>query len=296
VTAADQNRLVADFEEHRGRLRAIAYRMLGSLSEAEDAVQEAWLRLSRSDAAEIENLSGWLTTVVARLCLNMLRTRATRREESLDLRLPDPIVSREDALTPEQQVLQADAVGLAMLVVLDKLTPAERVAYVLHDLFAVPFEEIAVIAGRTPAATRQLASRARRRVQQEAPAPDVDLSRQRQVVDAFFAAAHRGDLAALLAVLDPDIVLRSDGGTKVPQATAIVQGAEAVASRALSFAHLHPYARPIVINGIAGVLVAPQGRPFSVMAFTVVANRIVAIDALADPDRLAALDLPAFED
>jgi RNA polymerase sigma factor (sigma-70 family) len=289
----DQSQLVASFEEHRGRLRAVAYRMLGSVSEAEDAVQDAWLRLSRTDAAEIENLGAWLTTVVSRLCLNMLRTRATHREESLDLRMPDPIVSRE--ATPEQQVLHAHDVGLAMLVVLDKLSPAERVAFVLHDMFAVPFDEIAVIAGRSETATRQLASRARRRVQKEAPSPDVDLPRQRQVVDAFLAAAQRGDLDALIAVLDPDIVLRSDGGPSRPDATAVVHGATAVAGRARTFAHLHPFAHPVVINGVAGILVAPQGRPFSIMAFTIVGDRIVAMDALADPDRLARLDLPVFD-
>ena len=291
----DTTQLVARFEEHRGRLRAVAYRMLGSVSEAEDAVQDAWLRLSGSDAREIGNLGGFLTTVVSRLCLNMLRNRATRREESIDLRMPDPIVSREDAVTPEQQALQADSVGLAMLVVLDKLSPAERVAFVLHDLFAVPFDEIAVIAGRTATAARQLASRARRRVQQEAPAPDVDLSRQREVVDAFFAAAHRGDFDALVAVLDPDIVLRADGGAAQPDATVMVRGAAAVAGRALSFAHLHPFARPVLVNGVAGVLVAPHGRPFSIMAFTVVGDRIAAIDAIADRDRLARLDLPVFD-
>jgi RNA polymerase sigma-70 factor (ECF subfamily) len=294
VTVDHQGQLVASFEQHRGRLRAMAYRMLGSVSEAEDAVQDAWLRLSGTDAHEIENLGGWLTTAVSRLCLNMLRTRATHREESLDLRMPDPIVSRE--ATPEEQTLHADAVGLAMLVVLDKLSPAERVAFVLHDLFAVPFEEIAVIAGRTATATRQLASRARRRIQQEAPTTDVDLARQREVVDAFLAAAQRGDLDALLAVLDPDIVLRSDGGPTRPDATAVVHGAAAVASRARSFAHLHPFAHPVVINGVAGILVAPQGRPFSLMAFTIVGDRIVAMDALADPDRLARLDLPTFDD
>jgi RNA polymerase sigma factor (sigma-70 family) len=289
-----ENDWLADrFEEHRPHLRAAAYRMLGSVSEADDAVQEAWLRLSRSDASGIENLGGWLTTVVARVCLNMLRSR--RREEQLSVHVPEPIVSREDGVDPEHEALLADSVGLALLVVLETLGPAERLAFVLHDMFAVPFDEIAPIVGRSPTATRQLASRARRRVQGAAPVPDADLAAQREVVDAFFAAARDGDFDALVAVLDPDIVLRADGGAAHPEATAEVHGARAVAERALTFARLAPFVRPALVNGVAGVVVAPSGRPFSVMAFTVAGGKIVAIDALADPDRLARLDLTMLD-
>jgi RNA polymerase sigma-70 factor (ECF subfamily) len=292
----DENEWLAErFEEHRMHLRAVAYRMLGSVSEADDAVQEAWLRLSRSDAQSIENLGGWLTTVVARVCLNVLRSRAARREESLDVRVPEPIISREDGVDPEYEALLADSVGLALLVVLELLTPAERLAFVLHDMFAVPFDEIAPIVGRTPTAARQLASRARRRVQGEAPQPSPDLARQREVVDAFFAAARKGDFDALVAVLDPDVVLRSDGGTERPIATAVVHGAENVARRALRFAQMAPYARPALINGAAGVVVARSGEPFSVMGFTVVGDRIVAIDSLSDPERLRDLDLTVLD-
>jgi RNA polymerase sigma-70 factor (ECF subfamily) len=288
--------LAERFEEQRPHLRAVAYRMLGSVSEADDAVQEAWLRLSRSDTSEVENLGGWLTTVVARVSLNMLRSRKTRRERPLDVHVPDPIVSRDGELDPEHEALLADSVGLALLVVLDTLTPAERLAFVLHDMFAVPFDEIAPLVGRSPAAARQLASRARRRVKGEAPAPDPDLRRQREVVDAFFAAARGGDFEALVAVLDPDVVLRSDGGTARPIATAVVHGARAVAERAMTFARLSPFVRPALINGAAGVVVAPQGKPFSVMAFTVRAGKIVAIDSLADPTRLRQLDLAVLDD
>jgi len=287
--------LAERFEEQRTHLRAVAYRMLGSVSEADDAVQEAWLRLSRSDAREIENLAGWLTTVVGRVCLNMLRSRRTRREDPLEVHVPEPIVSREDGLDPEHEALLADSVGLALLVVLETLTPAERLAFVLHDMFAVPFDEIGPMVGRSPAAARQLASRARRRVQGEAPAPDPDLGRQREVVDAFFAAAREGDFEALVAVLDPDVVLRSDGGAARPAATHVVHGAEAVARRAMTFARLSPFVRPALVNGAAGVVVAPRGRPFSVMAFTVRNGRIVAIDGLADPDRLKELDLTVLD-
>jgi RNA polymerase sigma factor (sigma-70 family) len=288
--------LAERFEEHRAHLRAVAYRMLGSVSEADDAVQEAWLRLSRSDTREIENLGGWLTTVVGRVCLNMLRSRRTRREDPLDVHVPEPIVSRENGLDPEHEALLADSVGLAMLVVLETLTPAERLAFVLHDMFAVPFDEIGPMVGRSPAAARQLASRARRRVQGEAPAPDPDLGRQREVVDAFFAAAREGDFEALVAVLDPDVVLRSDGGAARPAATHVVHGAEAVARRAMTFARLSPFVRPALVNGAAGVVVAPRGRPFSVMAFAVRNGRIVAIDGLADPERLKELDLTVLDD
>jgi RNA polymerase sigma factor (sigma-70 family) len=288
--------LAERFEEHRTHLRAVAYRMLGSVSEADDAVQEAWLRLSRSDGREIENMGGWLTTVVGRVCLNMLRSRRTRREDSLEVHVPEPIVSREDGVDPEHEALLADSVGLAMLVVLETLSPAERLAFVLHDIFGVPFEEIGPMVDRSPAAARQLASRARRRVQGEAPAPDPDLGRQREVVDAFFAAAREGDFDALVAVLHPDVVLRSDGGTARPGATHVVHGAEAVGRRAMTFARLSPFVRPALVNGAAGVVVAPRGRPFSVMAFTVRDGKIVAIDGLADPDRLKDLDLTVLDD
>jgi RNA polymerase sigma factor (sigma-70 family) len=290
------NWLAERFEEHRPRLRAVAYRMLGSLGEAEDAVQEAWLRVSRADTSVVENLGGWLTTVVARVCLNVLRSRRSRREEPLGVHVPDPVVSREGGGDPEHEALVADAVGLALLVVLETLAPAERVAFVLHDLFGVPFEEIAPIVDRTPAAARQLASRARRRVRGAAPAPDPDLARQREVVDAFFAAARRGDFEALVAVLDPDVVLRSDGGALRPSASAVVRGAAAVAGRALTFARLSPFVRPALVNGVAGVVVAPRGQPFSVMGFTVRGGKIVAIDALVDPERLRRLDLAVLDD
>jgi RNA polymerase sigma-70 factor (ECF subfamily) len=287
--------LAERFEEHRGHLRKVAYRMLGSVSEADDAVQEAWLRLSRSDTSDVENLGGWLTTVTARVCLNMLRARRTRREESLDVRIPEPIVDREDGLDPEHEALLADSVGLALLVVLETLQPAERLAFVLHDMFAVPFDEIAPMVGRSPTAARQLASRARRRVQGEAPAPDADLARQREVVDAFFAAAREGDFEALVAVLDPDIVLRADGGAARPGASAVVRGAREVATRAMTFRRLAPFVRPALINGVAGVVVVPKDRVVSVMAFTVAGGRVVAIDALADPERLRTLDLTVLD-
>jgi RNA polymerase sigma factor (sigma-70 family) len=293
----DDEFLAERFEEHRTHLRAVAYRMLGSLSEADDAVQEAWLRLSRSDPNAIENLRAWLTTVVARVSLNVLRSRRLRREEPLDVdvHVPEPIISRADGIDPEHEALLADSVGLAMLVVLETLSPAERLAFVLHDMFAVPFDEIAPMVGRTPTAARQLASRARRRVQGEATLPDADLRRQREVVDAFFAAARGGDFDALVAVLDPDVVLRADGGTLRPGDTRVVRGAEQVARRALMFANLSPYVRPALVNGVAGVVVAPRGRPFSVMAFTVVGGRVVAIDALSDPERLRELDLTVLD-
>jgi RNA polymerase sigma-70 factor, ECF subfamily len=292
----DDNEWLAErFEEHRAHLRAVAYRMLGSVSEADDAVQEAWLRLSRSDPNAIDNLGGWLTTVVARVSLNVLRARRTRREEPLEVHVPEPIVSPADGVDPEHEALLADSVGLALLVVLETLDPAERLAFVLHDMFAVPFDEIAPMVGRTPAAARQLASRARRRVQGTAPAPDADLARQREVVDAFFAAARGGDFDALVAVLHPDVVLRSDGGAKRPGATIEVHGAENVARRAMTFARLSPYVRPALVNGAAGVVVAPRGVPFSVMGFTVAGGRIVAIDSLADPERLRELDLTVLD-
>jgi RNA polymerase sigma factor (sigma-70 family) len=251
----EQDFLAERFEEHRGHLRAVAYKMLGSLSEADDAVQESWLRLTRTDAGEVENLRAWLTTVVARVCLNVLRSRRTRGEVPLDVHVPDPVVTREDGTQPEHEALLADSVGLAMLVVLETLTPAERLAFVLHDMFAVPFDDIATLVDRSPEAARQLASRARRRVQGEARVPDADLAAQRRVVDAFFAAARDGDFEGLVAVLDPDVVSRGDGG---PGASAIVRGAREVAARALTFARLSPFVRPALVNGAAGVVVAPQ--------------------------------------
>jgi RNA polymerase sigma-70 factor (ECF subfamily) len=291
----DQEWLAERFEADRAHLRGVAYRMLGSMSEADDAVQEAWIRLSRTDTSDVENLRAWLTTVVGRVCLNMLRARRIRRETDLETHVPDPIVSPEAGVDPEQEALLGDSVGLALLVVLDALTPAERVAFVLHDVFAVPFDDIAPIVGRTPTATRQLASRARRRVQ-GAPEPDVDLDGQWAVVDAFLAAAREGDFERLLAVLDPDVVLRSDGGELRPNVTAVIRGAREVASRAVTFAHLSPYVRPALINGAAGVVVAPRGQPFSVMGFTVTNGRIVEIDAVGDPARLRELDLTVLDD
>jgi RNA polymerase sigma factor (sigma-70 family) len=286
--------LTERFEEHRSHLRAVAYRMLGSLSEADDAVQETWLRLSLADTSEVENLGGWLTTVVSRVCLNRLRSRKSRREEPLEVYVPDPLVSRDET-DPEHEAQLVDSVGLALLVVLETLAPAERLAFVLHDMFGVPFDEIAAIVGRSPTAARQLASRARRRVQ-GAATPDVDLTRQREVVDAFFAAARDGDFDALVAVLDPDVVLRSDGGVARPAVSVVVSGAAAVAERALTFARLSPFVRPALVNGAAGVVVAPGGRPLSVMAFTVSGGKIVEIDSVADPERLRNLDLPVLDD
>jgi RNA polymerase sigma-70 factor (ECF subfamily) len=291
---SDREWLAGQFEQERPHLRAVAYRMLGSASEADDAVQEAWLRLNRSDADAIENLRGWLTTVTARICLNVLRSRRTRREELVDPHVPDPIVRREDAVDPEQEALLADSIGLALHVVLETLEPAERLAFVLHDMFAVPFDEIARMVGRTPDAARQLASRARRRVQ-GAAVPDADLGRQREVVDAFFAAARGGDFERLVAVLDPDIVLRSDGGDARPFASALVRGAAEVAGRALAFSQPAAQLRPVLVNGAAGVVVMTDREPQSVMGFTVTDGRIVAIDVLADPDRLRDLDLGAID-
>jgi RNA polymerase sigma factor (sigma-70 family) len=289
----DKDFLASRFDAHRPHLRAVAYRMLGSRTEADDAVQEAWLRLNRSDADEIENLGGWLTTVVARVALNMLRSRAAKPEAPLEeVRFPDPLIDRADAVDPEHQALLADSVGLALLVVLETLSPAERLAFVLHDMFAVPFDEIGPMVDRSPTAARQLASRARRRVQGAAPSPDPDLREQRRVVDAFFAAAHDGDFEGLVAVLHPDVVLRADEGK---ERFVVVHGAENVARRAARFAHLAPYVRPALINGAVGVVVTPKGRPFSVMGFTVSGGRVVAIDALSDPERVRALDLTVLD-
>jgi RNA polymerase sigma factor (sigma-70 family) len=293
----DQGEWLAErFEANRTNLRAVAYRMLGSLSEADDAVQESWLHLSRSDVRGVENLGGWLTTVVARVCLDMLRSRTARREEPLGTHLPDPVVTREDGTDPGHEALLADSVGLALLVVLDTLAPAERLAFVLHDMFAVPFDEIAPIVGRSPAAARQLASRARRRVRGAASVPDADLARQRAVVDAFLAAARGGDFDALLAVLDPDVVLRADRGAVPPGASRQVRGAPAAAEQALTFAGLARFAQPALVNGAAGIVAVRGGRLISVLGFTVTGGRIVEIDILADPERLDQLDLAVLDD
>lgn len=287
----DENDFLTErFIADRPRLKAVAYRMLGSLSEADDAVQEAWLKLHRAEAAEIANLSGWLTTVVGRVCLDMLRSRTARREDPLEVRLPDPVVQGEGVLDPEQEVLMADSIGLALLVVLETLGPAERLAFVLHDMFGMPFDEISPIVGRTPAATRQLASRARSRVRGTTAVPD-DLPRQREVLNAFMAASRSGDFAGLMAVLDPDVVLRADTGAGPMMASKVVRGAREVASQALLFRQYARFARPALVNGGAGILTAPGGQPLSVMGLTIVGGRIVGIDILADPERLSRLEL-----
>ncbi|MBB5119704.1 RNA polymerase sigma 70 [Streptomyces eurocidicus] len=294
---SEKDFLARRFEEHRPHLRAVAYRMLGSLSEAEDAVQEAWFKLSRSDVSGVENLGGWLTTVVGRVCLDMLRSRATRREEPLEdgegrVRLPDPVISGPGGLEPEQEILLADSVGLALMIVLQTLGPAERLAFVLHDMFAVPFDEIAPVLGRTPASTRQLASRARRRVQDASPATDTDPAERRTVVDAFLTAARGGDLEALVAVLDPEIVARSDGGTLLP--SALRRGAAEIAAQAITFARIAEAARPVLVNGTPGVVAIADGRVMSVMSFTVRDGKVTALDILVDPERLARIDVEAL--
>jgi RNA polymerase sigma factor (sigma-70 family) len=291
----DEHEWLAErFEEHRAHLRTVAYRMLGSVNEADDAVQDAWLRLSRAGADDVENLGGWLTTVVSRVCLNMLRSRRARPEDPVGVHMPDPVVTPEGELGPEQAALMADSVGLALIVVLDTLTPAERLAFVLHDMFDLPFDEIAQMVGRSPAATRQLASRARRRVQQGgAPVPDTDLTAQRGVVDAFFAAARGGDFDALVALLDPDIVMRTDAGAARPESSVVVRGATAVARRALMFAQPAALVRPALVNGAAGVVVVAGGKAISVMGFTVTSGRVAAIDGFSDPEFLGRLD-PVF--
>jgi RNA polymerase sigma-70 factor (ECF subfamily) len=284
---SEQDWLAERFEEHRAHLRAVAYRMLGSLAEADDAVQDTWLRLSRAGANDVENLRGWLTTIVARVCLNILRSRNLRREESLGVHLPDPVIK-----SPEEEALLADSVSLALLVVLDTLAPAERLAFVLHDMFELPFEQIAHMIGRSPAAARQLASRARRRVKgAEIPTPDADLARQRQVVDAFFQAARGGDFDALVVLLDPDVVLRADSGARRPAASVVIRGAVAVAGSALGGGggqrlRQEALLLPVLVNGAAGVVITVKGRPFAVMAFTVAEGKIVEIDAIADPERV----------
>jgi RNA polymerase sigma factor (sigma-70 family) len=290
VTVNEQAWQLEQFEHYRPHLQAVAYRMLGSVSEADDALQEAWLRLSRADTDGVSNLGGWLTTVVGRVCLDILRSRRSRQEDYVGSWLPEPIVSLDEETNPEQEAMLADSVGLALLVVLETLTPAERLSFVLHDMFGMPFEEIAPIVDRTPAAARQLASRARRRVRGATPTPDPDLAQQRKVVAAFLAASRSGDFDALLAVLDPDVVFRIDGGGVPPHARPPVIGAQAVArqllERAPAFAR---FARPALVNGAAGLVVAPGARPISVVGFTVVGGRIVAIDIIADPHKLDGL-------
>jgi RNA polymerase sigma factor (sigma-70 family) len=289
--------LVEGFEKNRTRLRAVAYRMLGSLAEADDALQEAWLRLSRSDASGVDNLGAWLTTIVARVCLNVLRSRNTRREEPLDVHVPDPVISRADGTNPEDEALLADSVGLALHVVLETLTPAERLAFVLHDMFGVPFEEIAPMVGRSPATARQLASRARRRVRGAGThIPDPDVARQREVVDAFYAAAHRGDFDALVALLYPDVVARSDGGTAHPELSLVIRGAAAVAGHSLRIHHPAALIRPALVNGAAGGVVFLAGQPVAVVGFTVSRGKIAEIYAIADPERLRRFDLAVLDD
>jgi RNA polymerase sigma-70 factor (ECF subfamily) len=279
------------FQQHRSHLRAVAYRMLGSVAEADDALQEAWLRIHDHDAGSIDNIQAWLTTVVGRVCLNMLRARRTRGEKLSDVHVPDPVVMISDAANPEQETLVADSVGLALLVVLEALTPAERLAFVLHDVFGVSFAEIATILERSEAATMQLASRARRRVR-HAPVPDRNLARQRSVVDAFFAAARDGDFEALVHILHPDVVLRIDGGRLRSGASLVLHGAEAVAAHTTTYSKLHPYVVPALVNGTAGAIIAPHGEPYAVMAFTVSNGKVTAIDALLDPERIRQLHLP----
>ncbi|MFJ3898019.1 sigma-70 family RNA polymerase sigma factor [Streptomyces sp. NPDC090083] len=289
----DEDLLADRFEEHRGRLRAVAYRMLGSVPEAEDAVQETWLKLSRTGADGIANLGGWLTTVVGRVCLDLLRSRAARREDPLDdTFVPDPLIGPLTRPGPEEELLRADAVGLALLVVLETLEPAERLAFVLHDLFAVPFDDIAPIVERTPATTRQLASRARRRVQTAGPATAPDLGRQREIVEAFLTAAREGDFEALVALLHPDVALRADSGALVRGAAAskALRGARTVAEQALLFAPFAHHARLALVNGSVGVVNAPEGRVLSVMGVTVTDGRITEMYILSDPARLARLD------
>ncbi|WP_328889985.1 sigma-70 family RNA polymerase sigma factor [Streptomyces sp. NBC_00316] len=295
----DEHEFLAErFEESRAHLQAVAYRMLGSSADADDAVQEAWIRLSRTDGRQIENLGGWLTTVVGRVCLDMLRSRRSRREESLEARVPGddapaPVLGPQPGSDPEQQALVADSVGLALLVVLETLDPAERLAFVLHDMFAVPFDEIGRIVDRTPAAARQLASRARRRVQGVDRLPDPDLIRKREVVDAFLAAARGGDFDALVAVLDPDVVARSDGGAGAPT---VVRGAVSVARQAIMFAPFARSAQPALVDGAPAVISITEGQRFSVMRFTIERSRVVELYVINDPARLPELDLVVLND
>jgi RNA polymerase sigma factor (sigma-70 family) len=287
--------LAQQFEEHRTRLRAVAYRMLGSLSDADDAVQEAWMRLRRTDAEEVENLGGWLTTVVARVSLTMLRSRRSRREQPLDVHVPEPIVDRADGTDPEHEALLADSVGLALLVVLETLSPPERLAFVLHDMFAVPFDEIAPLVDRSPEAARQLASRARRRIRGENTTPDADLATQREVIDAFIAAAREGDFEALVEVLDPDVVLRADEGALGVRASRVVHGATTVAHQAIGFARVDIDVRSALVNGAAGTVTFREGKPIAITGFTIRNRRIVGMDVLADPERLSELDLTILD-
>jgi RNA polymerase sigma factor (sigma-70 family) len=285
------------FEQHSAHLRAVACRMLGSMTEADDALQEAWLRVRGHDPGSVENIEAWLTTVVGRVCLNMLRSRRVRREGLSEAHVPDPVVTLSDNVDPQQQAELADSVGLALLVVLDAMSPAERIAFVLHDVFGVPFAEVAAALDRSEAAVQQLASRARRRVR-NSPEPDRDLARQRRVVDAFFAASRDGDFEELVGLLHPDVLLRVDGGRLRRQASVILHGAEAVAAHTRTYAMLHPFVFPALVNWTAGAVIAPHGRPYAVMAFTIVSGRITKIDVLVDPERLGSLDLtiPSAED
>lgn len=282
--------LTERFQQHRAHLRGVAYRMLGSVGEADDALQEAWLRIRDQDPRSVENMRGWLTTIVGRVCLNMLRARRARREQLSDVYVPDPVVCLDDSAGPEEEALVADSVGLALLVVLDALSPTERLAFVLHDVFGVPFADIAAVLHRSEAAAQQLASRARRRVR-GSPKPDPDLARQREAVDAFFAASRDGDFDALVTVLDPDVELRIDGGAVREKASLILHGADAVASYSSTYSKLYPFVRPALVNGAAGAVVAPGGQVLTVMAFTVTNGKITQIDALADPVRLGQLNL-----
>jgi RNA polymerase sigma factor (sigma-70 family) len=284
--------LAKRFEEERPQLRRIAYRMLGTVDEADDAVQEAWIRLSRTNESSVENLGAWLTTVVSRVALDMLRARRSRREEFVGSWMPEPIVSIDDRLSPEDEALIADGVGIALYVVLETLSPAERLAFVLHDMFAVPFDEIAAIVGRSPEATRQLASRARRRVQGAHPEPDVELSEQQRVVDAFFAAARDGDFDALLELLDPAVTLRVDAGPGSPLAREPIVGADAVLAEARQWSALTPFGRPAIVNGAAGAVIGRPGRPFAVVGITVAHGRITALDFVVDPSKLARITIP----
>jgi RNA polymerase sigma factor (sigma-70 family) len=293
----EQHDWLADrFEENRAQLRSVAYRMLGSLSEAEDAVQESWIRLSRSDTSVVNNIGGWMTTILARVCLNMLRSRRSRGEEPLDGNGQQRAPSRDGGIGPEDEALLADSVGPALLVVLDTLGPAERLAFVLHDMFAVPFDEIALIVGRSPQAARQLASRARRRVRGAATVPGADISRQREVVEAFLAASRHGDFDALLAVLDPDVVLHADAAAVPAGRATVIHGAAAVSRGALVASARARFAQPALVGGAVGLVVAPRGRLFLVLAFTVADGRITGIDVIADPDRLRRLDLAVLDD
>ena len=288
------DQLAAEFEQHRAHLRAVAYRMLGSASEADDAVQESWIRLGRTDVSGVENLRGWLTTVVARVCLDMLRTRTSRREEPLETHVPDPVITRIDA-NPESDAIAADSVGLALLVVLETLEPAERLAFVLHDVFGMTFDEIAPVVDRSPVAARQLASRARRRVQGKAPNAERDLRQQRRVIDAFMAAAQKGDFEGLVAVLDPDIVLRADGGA-IAGLSRVVRGANAVASQAATFSQSGLTNQLVLVNGSLGFVARrSDGRVFSVISFTIAQGKIVEMNILADQERLGRLDLSALD-